>query len=160
HRAPRSCVARQRTRTGRRPVMTRGIGVLAAWAVLACACGDRGSLPSGRPLPRRNPSGLTSGPGALTVVARLARGPGTADGVGSAARFNSPFGVAVDSTGNVYVADTENHTIRKTTPGGTVSTLAGGPGLPGSANGAGSAARFNRPFGLAVDSTGNLYVAD
>ena len=79
---------------------------------------------------------------------------------GSAARFDSPSGVAVDSAGNVYVADTGNHTIRKVTPAGVVTTLAGLAGSSGSADGTGSAARFNYPSGVAVDSAGNVYVAD
>ena len=66
----------------------------------------------------------------------------------------------MDSAGNVYVADTFNHTIRKITPAGVVSTLAGLAGSIGTANGTGSAARFNYPEGVAVDSAGNLYVAD
>ena len=70
------------------------------------------------------------------------------------------FGVAVDSAGNVYVADTDNHTIRKITPAGVVSTLAGLAGSLGSADGTGSAARFYHPGGVAVDSGGNVYVAD
>ena len=85
---------------------------------------------------------------------------GSADGTGSAARFNHPSGVAVDSAGNVYVADTNNHTIRKVTPAGVVTTLAGLAGRWGSADGTGSAARFNYPSGVAVDSAGNVYVAD
>jgi hypothetical protein len=68
--------------------------------------------------------------------------------------------VAVDSAGNVYVADTINHTIRNITPSRVVSTLAGLAGSTGSADGAGSAARFNYPYGVAVDSLGNVYVAD
>ena len=71
-----------------------------------------------------------------------------------------PYGVAVDSAGNVYVADYGNHTIRKVTPAGVVTTLAGLAGSPGSADGTGSAARFNVPTGVAVDSAGNVYVAD
>jgi autotransporter-associated beta strand protein len=97
------------------------------------------------------------------VVTTLAGSPlqqGSADGTGSAARFNTPTGVAVDSAGNVYVADTGNDTIRKVTPAGVVTTLAGSPGQFGSADGAGSAARFNNPFGAAVDSAGNVYVVD
>ena len=97
------------------------------------------------------------------VVSTLAGSPGvegSADGTGSAARFNGPTGVAVDSSGNVYVADTENHTIRKVTPGGVVTTLAGTAGVFGSADGTGSAAKFNHPFRVAVDSSGNVYVAD
>ena len=66
----------------------------------------------------------------------------------------------MDSAGNVYVADTGNHTIRKVTPAGVVTTLAGLAGSLGSADGTGSAARFNYPAGVAVDSAGNVYVAD
>src|SRR5437667_120699 len=79
---------------------------------------------------------------------------------GSAARFNNPTGVAVDSAGNVYVADFVNSTIRKVTPEGVVTTLAGLAGSAGSANGTNRAARFNFPQAVAVDSAGNLYVAD
>jgi hypothetical protein len=87
-------------------------------------------------------------------------GPGAIDGTGSAARFCHPGGLAVDSAGNVYVADTGNCTIRKVTPGGVVTTLAGLAGSPGTKDGTGSAAQFNGPYGVAVDSAGNVYVAD
>ena len=90
---------------------------------------------------------------------RLA-GPGSADGTGAGARFANPWGVAADTAGNLYVADTANHTIRKITAGGVVSTLAGLAGVSGTNDGAGSAARFNQPQGLAVDTNGNVYVAD
>ena len=85
---------------------------------------------------------------------------GSSDGTGSAARFNGPIGVAVDGSGNVYVADYGNHTIRKITPAGVVSTLAGSAGQFGSSDGTGSAARFSNPTGVAVDGSGNVYVAD
>ena len=98
--------------------------------------------------------------GAVTTLAGLAGSSGSADGTGSAARFNSPFGVAVDGGGNVFVADWGDHTIRKVTPGGVVTTLAGLAGSSGSADGTGSAARFYAPGGVAVDSGGNVYVAD
>jgi streptogramin lyase len=98
--------------------------------------------------------------GVVTTLAGLAGSHGSADGTGSAARFFKPYGVAVDSAGNVYVADTDNHTIRKVTPGGVVTTLAGLAGSWGSADGPGSAARFQGPNGVAVDSAGNVYVGD
>jgi sugar lactone lactonase YvrE len=103
---------------------------------------------------------LTSGPGTLAVFAGVPDGIGSADGTGAAARFNYPQGVTADGSGNVYVADSNNFTIRKITPAGVVTTLAGAAGASGSVDGAGAAARFNRPSGLAVDGSGNVYVAD
>ncbi|MBI3884990.1 MAG: heme-binding protein [Opitutae bacterium] len=97
------------------------------------------------------------------VVSTLAGSPGNAgdaDGLGSAARFNHPTGIAVDSAGNVFVADSINNLLRKISPAGAVSTLAGLSGVSGSADGAGAAALFNNPGGLAVDSAGHLFVAD
>jgi serine/threonine-protein kinase len=94
------------------------------------------------------------------MVTTLAGGAfGSADGTGSAAQFKSPAGVAVDSSGTVYVGDSQNHLIRKITPSGVVTTLAGS-GASGSTDGTGSAAPFNYPKGLAVDSSGTVYVAD
>jgi sugar lactone lactonase YvrE len=101
--------------------------------------------------------------GVVTTLAGLAGSPGSADGTGSSARFLNPGGVAVDSAGNVYVADIGNYTIRKVTPVGTnwvVTTLAGFPGILGNADGTGSAARFYNPYCVAVDSAGNVYVTD
>ena len=83
---------------------------------------------------------------------------GDDNGAGTAARFNLPSGVAVDSSGNLYVADSENERIRKITPEGTVSTLAGSTW--GHKDATGEAAQFRHPTGVAVDSSGNLYVAD
>ena len=85
---------------------------------------------------------------------------GSADGTGSAASFFTPLGVAVDSAGNVYVADANNDEIRLVTPNGVVTTLAGKAGVPGSTNGTGSSATFNAPSGIAVDASGELFVGD
>jgi len=85
---------------------------------------------------------------------------GSSDGAGGAARFDWPCGIACDSDGNVYVADTANSTIRKITPGAVVSTLAGAAGTSGSADGVGGDARFAAPRGVACDPAGNVYVAD
>ncbi len=85
---------------------------------------------------------------------------GGADGTGSAASFAYPAGLAVDGLGNAYVADYGNHTIRRVTPLGEVTTLAGTADMMGSADGSGAAARFNTPSGIALASDGNLYVAD
>ena len=98
--------------------------------------------------------------GSVTTIAGLAGVSGSTDGAAGDARFNQPQGVAVDSSGNVYVGDTGNNTIRKITPGGIVSTLAGLPGVAGSSNGIAGAALFFQPAGLAADASGNIYVAD
>ncbi|MBU6428513.1 MAG: DUF839 domain-containing protein [Cyanobacteria bacterium REEB65] len=81
------------------------------------------------------------------------------NGTGTSASFNEPTGVAVDTSGNVYVSDWGGQTIRKITSAGTVSTLAGN-GSVGLVNGAGSSAEFWQPYHIAVDSSGNVWVAD
>jgi sugar lactone lactonase YvrE len=85
---------------------------------------------------------------------------GSADGSPTAARFNKPSDVAVDSSGNIFVADSGNHAIRRIAANGTVSTWAGTMGAAGNTNGNGTAARFRSPQGVAVDGSGNVYVAD
>lgn len=84
--------------------------------------------------------------------------PGYANGIGVSAQFSNPNGVATDTEGNVYVADTSNSKIRKITPAGIVSTLAGS--TQGFADGAGATAKFSNPIGVATDAAGNVYVAD
>jgi sugar lactone lactonase YvrE len=98
--------------------------------------------------------------GLVSTIAGKAGEAGVVDGIGSNARFNGPAGIAVDSTGCVYVTDFAGHTIRKITPEGTVSTLAGAGGQCGSVDGVGSAARFSQPWPLDVDKAGNLFVGD
>jgi sugar lactone lactonase YvrE len=95
-------------------------------------------------------------------VSTVAGGPaGFADATGADARFNTPEGIAVDAAGVLYVADTQNHVIRKITlPLGEVSTLAGTPGQRGFVDANTNAAKFDSPHSLAVDTSGNLYVAD
>ncbi len=96
----------------------------------------------------------------VTTLAGLAGNPGSTDGTGTVARFRFPTGVTVDGSGNVYVADVQNQTIRKITPIGAVTTIVGSAGLAGSADGTNSTARFNTPEGLCVDGSGNLFLAD
>lgn len=117
---------------------------------LVAGCGGGGGSNSG------------SGSGGAATVSTLAGSgsAGSTNATGTVASFNGPFGVAVDSSGNVYVAEFTSHLIRKVTSTGVVTTLAGIAGTSGSANGTGTAASFYSPSGVAVDSTGNVYVAD
>lgn len=84
---------------------------------------------------------------------------GHLDGQGTAASFLLPKGITIDAAGNLYIADTENHLIRKMTPAGLVSTLAGS-GIEGNANGNGKEASFIKPTGICIDKAGNVYVSD
>src|ERR1044071_8767092 len=131
-------------------------GVVVVVAV-SCGCGARGGATS-------DGGGATSDDGlprfSLELLAGDIGGPGNGDGTGAAARFDQPSGVAVDDAGNVYAADYANHTIRKVTADGVVTTLAGSAGMFGSADGVGAAARFYHPVAVAVDRAGNVYAAD
>ena len=98
--------------------------------------------------------------GSVITLAGLAGHKGSADGAGPAARFFHPAAVAVDTHGILYVADNGNETIRKITPSGEVTTLAGAAHHGGYADGPGATARFRAPTGVAVDALGNLYVVD
>jgi len=85
---------------------------------------------------------------------------GSADGTGAAARFRLPRGVALDAAGNVYVADAANHVVRRITPLGVTTTLAGSAGQAGYVDATGSAARFNSPQAVAIDAQGNVLVTE
>jgi hypothetical protein len=153
-------------------------GVVTTPAGLAGAAGSVDGI--GDQARLNSPTGLTAGHGTdlviadfsnssirkviggtnVVTIAGAAGGTGTQNGNGSAARFNSPAGTAVDAAGNVYVADEQNNAIRKITPSGDVSTFAGDVGVSGSHDDTGVNATFNRPLGVAFDPTGNLFVAD
>ncbi len=101
--------------------------------------------------------------GVVTTIAGTAGSSGSTDAAGSSARFNSPWDIDIDGSGNLYIADRGNNLIRKLTLSGatyTASTIAGTAGLSGSTDGTGAAARFNAPTGIAVDSSGNIFVSD
>jgi cholesterol oxidase len=98
--------------------------------------------------------------GIVSTLAGVAGETSASDGVGGEARFIRTGNPAIDTAGNIYVADNGNHTIRKITPEDVVSTLAGVAAEPGFSDGTGSAARFNGPIGVAVDTSGNIYVGD
>ena len=102
---------------------------------------------------------ITAG-GVISTLAGSSINRGFMDGTGSGASFDTPGGLAVDGSGNLFVADTLNNTIRKVTPGGVVTTFAGAPGVWGSFDGIGTGASFNLPGSVAVDGAGNVYVAD
>ena len=94
--------------------------------------------------------------GIVTTLAGKAGFRGSVDGSGAEARFDDPVGVAADAAGNVYVVDSGDSTIRKITPSGVVTTLAGLAGSTGSDDGVGRAARFKQPTGVAVDAAGTV----
>ena len=98
--------------------------------------------------------------GIVTTLAGVPGELGDADGAGSAARFRRPWGIAVDGSGNAYVADTENALVRRITPDGTVSTFAGTRGMRGRADGSTASATFLGPMGIAADAGGNLFLTD
>ena len=98
--------------------------------------------------------------GVVSTVAGNPNVPGSANGTGSSARFNFPRHLAVDGNGNLFVADLLNYLIRKVTPEGVVTTVAGINGIQGSEDGLAASARFANPRGIAVDGDGSIFVAD
>lgn len=95
--------------------------------------------------------------GSVTTLA--GKESGYSDGQGSNARFKFPVGIAIDKAGNLYVADNGNHMVRKVTPQGDVTSVAGG--VKGYADGTDfDEAKFDHPFGIAVDSAGTIYVTE
>jgi sugar lactone lactonase YvrE len=105
-----------------------------------------------------SPSATSKAMPGLSLLAGMLGGSGNIDG--PTGRFLGPEGVAVDSAGNLYIADYGNDTIRKRTPDGVITTLAGLAGISGSADGSGREARFSQPSDIAVDGMGNIYVSD
>ena len=127
------------TREGMLLVATRS----AVYVVDAAAAGeDSGGLPE-----------LLAGQHATTRM-------GLRDGRGAAAKFNHPRGIALDSEGNIVLADSQNNAVRMISPDGNVTTLAGTLGIAGHADGSGSAALFNNPTGVACCWDGSILVAD
>ena len=98
--------------------------------------------------------------GVVTTLAGVSMAQGTADGAGAAARFNEPWGIASTGAGTLFIADQRNHTIRRVTNDGIVTTVAGMPGVAGSSDGTGSGAAFREPTGIALGNGGDLYVTD
>jgi sugar lactone lactonase YvrE len=96
----------------------------------------------------------------VSTLAGLAGVPGAVDGQGTAARLSQPFGIDVDGWGNVFISEAGNQLLRRITPAGKVSTIAGAAELAGGVDGVGGAARFSGPHGLALTPDGTLYVAD
>lgn len=132
----------------------RALGKICTLAlVLTAGCGGGGDLSVASP----PPVSVVPAIGEMTLLAGTVGGAGDTDG--APGRFNQPTALATDASGNVYVADTANHTIRKITAAGVI-TLAGKAGVSGFADGVGGAALFNLPVGVAVDAASNVYVAD
>ena len=135
---------------------------VAVWvgaAVLAGCGGGGGDAVPTPPPTTPTPPPISATP-TLSVYAGSLQQAGSQDGAGSASQFNLPIGVVQDAAGNAYVADTGNHTIRKVSPQGTVTTVAGLAGQAGNADGSAGGTRFSSPAGLAIDTAGNVYVAD
>ncbi len=120
--------------------------------VMFSGCNKSGIAPIDGNIDQQNTSGYT-----YTFTGSVNQG--FTNGPRVKATFNNPNGIAIDAAGNLYVADQVNNAIRKVTPNGLVTTLAGS-GAAGFTNGTGASATFNNPVGIAVDASGNVFVAD
>jgi hypothetical protein len=125
-----------------------------ALMVLLAACGDH--PPKDKDEDEEKPPAQA----AITIVAGSATESGYTNATGEAARFNGPASIAVDAAGNLFVTDAGNDTVRKITPAGVVTTLAGAPNSDQYIDGPGDRARFVAPLALAIDSSGTLFVTD
>jgi sugar lactone lactonase YvrE len=96
----------------------------------------------------------------VSTIAGVAQNAGSSDGLSTSAKFNTPWNMAADSAGNIFVADSSNHTIRKIDSTGLVSTFAGLGLVTGNTDGMGGSARFSTPSGIVIDRKGNIFVAD
>jgi sugar lactone lactonase YvrE len=154
------CVTALRSACGKRSSLIRNGDILynlCRRVIIATICslllvscggggGDSGQSASSKAMP------------GLSLLAGMLGGSGNIDG--PTGRFLGPEGVAVDSAGNLYIADYGNDTIRKRTPDGVITTLAGSAGISGWVDGSGSEARFSQPSSIALDGVGNIYVSD
>jgi len=95
-----------------------------------------------------------------TIASQILNGNGYQDGIGNIACFNQPSGIAIDNSGNLYIADTNNYVVRKISPSGIVSTIAGQVGVKGNKDGNGLSAQFGLIYGITIDSLNNIYVTD
>lgn len=138
-------------KTARMRVKVLGASAL---MLLLAACGDH------PPKDDDDDDGQPPAQAAISIFAGNATESGSTNASGDAARFNGPTGIAIDAAGNVYVADTGNDAIRKITPSGAVTTLAGAPGTSQYVDGPGDRARFVQPLALAINSSGTLFVTD
>jgi DNA-binding beta-propeller fold protein YncE len=138
--------------------------LLCAACLAACGGGGSGAAASVREAPQAAGTDAIAQPSPqqqrLSLLAGEAGAVGNLDGPALDARFNQPRGVVADALGNLYVADTWNHAIRKIASDGAVSTIAGNSGAPGAADGTAAEARFCLPWGITRSRLGALYMAD